>query len=438
LLKQLFWVYFLLLIFEGALRKWILPQFSAPLLLVRDPVGLLIIVEAFRSDKWPEKWSAVTGVLTAGLLGLCLIQVVGGGNPWIAALYGLRSYLLPFPVVFVMGENLDAEDLREFGLCTLWLLLPLTLLEVAQYLAPEGSILNVGAYEGAEQISYAGTHVRASSTFSYVTGPSAFGPLAGAFLLYSLVNEKFGKRWLVWAASFALILSIPVIGSRGMVIQLVAVVGCAGIAALCGVSQFLKTLRIVVPLLLIFGLVSLLPIFSEASGSLMARFADASENEGGVAHAVQSRTVGGILNDLEQIDFASNPVGRGMGQGSAAIAKLSTGQATFTAGENELTRELIELGAIPGIFFATFRLGLAGYLVFAAIARARKLQPLALLLVPLTVSSLLLGAMEQPTGQGFMVIGLAFSLAALKRAPAQVAMASRVPQLRRASWSAHG
>ncbi len=39
LLKKLFWAYFLLLIFEGALRKWILPQFSAPLLLVRDPIA---------------------------------------------------------------------------------------------------------------------------------------------------------------------------------------------------------------------------------------------------------------------------------------------------------------------------------------------------------------------------------------------------------------
>ena len=61
LLKKLFWLYFLLLIFEGALRKWILPQFSAPLLLVRDPVALWIIIEAYRTNKWPERWSIVIG-----------------------------------------------------------------------------------------------------------------------------------------------------------------------------------------------------------------------------------------------------------------------------------------------------------------------------------------------------------------------------------------
>ncbi len=91
-------------------------------------------MEAYRTDKWPEKWSAVIGILTAGLFGLCAIQMAAGENPWIAAAYGLRSYLLPFPVAFIMGENLDAEDLRKFGVCTLWLLLPETALEVAQYL----------------------------------------------------------------------------------------------------------------------------------------------------------------------------------------------------------------------------------------------------------------------------------------------------------------
>ena len=62
LLKKLFWLYFLLLVFEGALRKWILPHYSAPLLLIRDPVGFWIIWEAYRTRKWPQKWSALIGL----------------------------------------------------------------------------------------------------------------------------------------------------------------------------------------------------------------------------------------------------------------------------------------------------------------------------------------------------------------------------------------
>lgn len=43
-LRKLLWLYFWLLIFEGALRKWILPGLSSPLLLVRDPVALLALL----------------------------------------------------------------------------------------------------------------------------------------------------------------------------------------------------------------------------------------------------------------------------------------------------------------------------------------------------------------------------------------------------------
>jgi len=415
LLKKLFWVYFLLLIFEGALRKWILPQLSAPLLVIRDPIALLIIWEAYRTNKWPEKWSTVNGVLASTLGILCVLQMITGDNPWFAAAYGLRSYLLPFPVAFIMGENLDAEDLRKFGICTLWLLLPLTALEVAQYLAPADSFLNAGAYEGAEQITYAGAHVRASATFSFVTGSVNFCTLAAAFIFYGLVNEGFAKRWLLWAATFALILSVPVIGARTLAFELSGVVACAGIAAMCGVSQLTKSLKFAVPLLAVSFLVSLLPVFSEASNTLKQRFADASDTEGSVSHVLKMRTYGGIIDTVEKADFSGNPIGTGMGRGAAAISRLMQTSVLFAAGESEIDRAMNELGAVPGFAFMMFCFLLAAWIVPVAIARARDHDPLALLLFPLTLSSLLFAVLEQPTEQGFMVISLAFTLAAMRK-----------------------
>jgi hypothetical protein len=422
-LKRLFWVYFLLLIFEGALRKWLLPQYSAPLLIIRDPVAVLIIWEAVRSRKWPKQWSAVTGVLVIGLLGLCMMQVAIGETPWFVALYGLRSYLLPFPVAFIMGENLDAEDLRKFGICTLWLLLPLVGLEVAQYLAEPGSLLNAGAYEGAEQIGYTGGHVRASATFSYVTGPISYIPMAAAFIFYGLVNEKFAKKWLIWAASFALILAVPVTGSRTLVFLLAAVLACVSAAAFFGVSQFAKSLKIILPLLTVFTLVSFLPVFSQANGSLFARFSEASGAEGGAEQSLVVRVLNPIAESLQESVSTNNWLGMGMGFGSNVASKLLTGAPSFLAGENEVTRVINELGPIFGIAFMLFRWILELMIMAKALARVRELEPLAWLLVPLTWSSLALGILEQPTEQGFLVIGVAFSLTALKRAelPAKAA-----------------
>lgn len=431
-LKKLFWAYFLLLIFEGALRKWIFPPLSAPLLLIRDPIGLMIIFEAYREDKWPEKWSGITGILTAVLLGICIVQLIAGGNPWFAALYGLRSYLLPFPVAFIMGENLDEADLRKFALCTIWILLPMTLIELGQYVSPSGSFLNKGAYEGAEQITYVGARVRASGTFSFVNGPSSFAPLAAAFILYGFVNEMVAKKWLFWAGSFALLLSIPIIGSRTLVYELGGVAVCAAIGALCGVSQLFQTLKFAAPLLIISFLVSLLPIFSEASVSLHQRFTQASGSEGSLEHAAQERTVGTIIYDIDQTDFFSNPFGFGMGTGAAAITKLTQGEVQFIGGEGEFGRVLYELGPFPGLFFMLFRLFLAVYVAAMAVARARNHQPLALLLVPLMYTSLFMTIMEQPTAQGFMVISLAFSLAALKQTSIQRV---RAPVMARVQFS---
>jgi hypothetical protein len=137
--------------------------------------------------------------------------------------------------------------------------------------------------------------------------------------------------------------------------------------------------------------------------------------EGGNARrAVENRAFLPLLYELETTDYTRNPVGIGMGQGAAAISKLMTGTVTFTTGEGELGRVMDELGPIPGVTFMLFRVFLALFLFLQALSEARRLQPLALLLAPMTLSAVVFAVCEQPTEQGFMVIGIAFTLAALK------------------------
>ena len=47
LLKKLIWLYFLFLLFEGALRKWFLPGLSQGLLIIRDPIVVWIYYIAY-------------------------------------------------------------------------------------------------------------------------------------------------------------------------------------------------------------------------------------------------------------------------------------------------------------------------------------------------------------------------------------------------------
>lgn len=415
LLKKLFWLYFLLLIFEGALRKWVAPQLSAPLLIVRDPVGVLIISEAYRTGKWPMRWSAVIAGLAVLLVGLFIVQIVAGNNPWIVGLYGLRSFLLPFPVLLIMGENLDEEDIRKIGALTLWLLMPMTLLEVAQYASPSSSFLNRGAYEGGAQIGYVGTKVRASGTFSFVVGAISFGVLAAAFIFYGMVKENLAKRWLLWVDAFALILAVPMTGARGFVFLLAGVIACVALGAMMGVSHFAKAVRIILPLVIVSLLVSRLPVFSDALGNLTERFTEAEgTEEGNPGQTLIVRMITPIVNTVESTDFGSNLMGIGLGRGAIAVQALLHGTNEAVAGENEVEREFAEMGPLAGTIFALFKLFLAIAVFGQALAAARDHEVLALLMIPLALSSLLFATPEQPTEQGFMVIAMALCIAAAK------------------------
>jgi len=55
--RRLLWLYCIVWLTEGAIRKWVLPQFSLQLLLVRDPIALLIYYYAGRAQITVPKWS---------------------------------------------------------------------------------------------------------------------------------------------------------------------------------------------------------------------------------------------------------------------------------------------------------------------------------------------------------------------------------------------
>jgi hypothetical protein len=104
-----------------------------------------------------------------------------------------------------------------------------------------------------------------------------------------------------------------------------------------------------------------------------------------------------------------------MGLGSNAAASLLTGRQEFLAGEGEFGRVLFEFGPVFGFAFVIFRIMLAVMIVAKALSRVREHELLAWFLVPSLFPLLALGTLEQPTIQGFTVITLGFSLAALRR-----------------------
>ena len=106
-LKKLIWLYFILLIFEGALRKWILPSLATPLLIVRDPVALWALYIAYRSGMFPNNnYIKIISVVT--IIAIISTLLFGHQN-LLTAFYGARILLIHFPFMFLISHFFIVE-----------------------------------------------------------------------------------------------------------------------------------------------------------------------------------------------------------------------------------------------------------------------------------------------------------------------------------------
>ena len=185
-LRQLLWLYFWLLIFEGALRKWILPGLSNPLLLVRDPVALLALWWG-----WPllqhRRWRLwLQSLLFIGVVAFFLAITVGHGDiP--TALYGTRVMVLQLPLIFVFASVFNRNDVLRFAWVFLWLSIPMTLLLAAQSNLPDTHILNVApGGEGSAAFQGALGRSRPPGVFTFISGVVSFYSLPASSLFILL------------------------------------------------------------------------------------------------------------------------------------------------------------------------------------------------------------------------------------------------------------
>jgi hypothetical protein len=221
-IRLFLWLYILLLLAEGALRKWFLPHLSGPLLVVRDPVLLAMYAMALAQGIFPlNRFVGVTIVL-AGLSFFCSLCVFGHIG---VILYGVRTNFLHLPLIFLIPKVFKREDVIRLANWFLLLLIPMTLLVAWQFISPPGARINATA--GGDlggQLLATGSHIRPAGTFSFVTGMVCFLSLNAAFLLGGFVDKAVLPRWLRTAAIPCLMLSLAISGSRAAVASVTVIV----------------------------------------------------------------------------------------------------------------------------------------------------------------------------------------------------------------------
>ncbi|MFT3782559.1 MAG: hypothetical protein QM790_11145 [Nibricoccus sp.] len=413
--KWAIWLYIILLMFEGALRKWVMPSWSSPLLVIRDPVLLLIYVFAIGADALPRtRFMVFLGILAVA--SICFSLLAGQHNLFVT-LYGLRTNYLHVPLIWVMGAALTRKDVERIGVFILVTAIAMTGLMIWQFKAPIESWVNkgIGTDEGGQIYGAAG-HIRPPGFFTFITGPMVFFPLAMAFLLHFISSGR--QRWwrvgLLIASGLAIAIALPVSISRGTMIATLLVLAVYGFSLFkVGILNTAFLRFGAMGLFLLVGL-SFLPIFKEAREAFMDRWDTAADQaEGNAVGSLVLRVTGAFTQPIDIMEHT--PVfGYGIGVGTNAGAAMLAGQVGFLLAEDEWSRVILELGGMLGIAYIIFRISITVHLGLLSIrALWMENDMLPLLLYSAAAWVILINQWGQPTQLGFAIIGGGLLLASL-------------------------
>jgi len=419
-IRQLVWLYFWLLLTEGALRKWIVPGLSSALLIVRDPVVIAIYAAALARGLFPR--TALVGATVALALCCAAASLAGIGTPAVTA-YGLRANFLHLPLIVLLPRIFRPEDVRRMGHALLLTLPVMVVLAVLQFKGGPDSRWNVGAGGQIGGQLYASEgKVRVSGTFSFVTGIASYLALCSAFLLSDLLARRAYPRWLVFAGGLSLMLTLAISGSRTAVVTVAVVCSMVLYIAWRNPSQFGSVLKPILFLAAILGvLMATTSIFSEGVLLHQNRFASA----GGVKEGIIERYFENIHVGWGAL-FYTPVLGHGIGVGTNAGASLMQGER-FSLGESEWQRVVLELGWILGPAYLALRCAYLIEVLRGALRGYAHERILPMLLLGAGGVDLVTGQFGQPTTLGFAVFVAGLALAAAgedtEPVPSQVAAA---------------
>ncbi len=413
-LKKGVWLYFFLLIFEGALRKWVLPGLSTPLLIVRDPVAIFLLLKAFQLGVYKPN-GYVIGVWMVSLAAFVTALLAGHGSLPVAV-YGLRITLFHFPLIFVVGKVMDRSDVVRLGKWLLWISIGMTVLVAVQFYSPQSAWVNRGIGGDLEGSGFSGAagYYRVPGTFSFTNGLSFFYGLVAAYVFYFWLNGKQREvhRGLLLVATVCLLAAIPLSISRTLFFE----VGISFLFVLLVASRQPKFLgRLSVAMIMgtiMLLLLANLDFFQTAVGAFTERLTRANKSEGGFEGVFIDRFLGGMVGAIGNTEVPF--WGVGMGMGTNAGAKLLTGKMTFLVAEEEWGRLIGEMGLLLGMAVIAVRVSVVVDLFRRSWRAVGKHNLLPWLLLSFAALNVLQGQWAQPTALGFAVLSGGLVLAAMK------------------------
>lgn len=394
------------------MRKWFLPGLSNGLLIVRDPIVLYIYYIALQQGMNPLQNKYIKFLLNLTIVS-AVLSVIVGGHP-LTIVYGLRTNFLHFPLIFVMARFLTKEDVISFGKAFLILALPMTWVVAEQFQSDRFDQINVAAGGTGHQMMTSGDKVRASGTFTFVSGIVFYYCFAIAFIIYGFIVKSAFPKWMLYLGTSATFLAMVTSGSRSLIAESLQVFACLGFLAYIKPQAFGRiTVTAFILAGLAFFLYSQVTLFKHGLDFLSLRFEEAANVEGNPVTAYFIRYWEIISAPFGSIRFDSihGFLGYGVGSGTRAGAALGRGVGF----ELDWARQIYESGAFLGITFIGWRFWTCRDLLTSCIDAIRRNSYLPIFLWGASAPVILVGILGQPTNLGFAAFGGGLCLAACKK-----------------------
>jgi len=368
-----------LLVFEGAIRKWLLPGQQQLVYLAKD-VLFAAIVAGYVTSRMRARRVRISPLVVIPLLGCALWGALEILNPKLPSIlvgvFGWKAYFWYAPLLWIVPAAFrDLEDLEKFLRRYVLLVIPIVVLGLIQFRSPTTSAINRYAWgeeEGVGRIATFGAQsaARVTGTFTYISGYTTYLVAMGVMLLIVLGLRGFRLRGsgAEWLAFLSLPIGIFVSGSRGPLVLLAGVLPLFILLARRGVgAKAGAVMRLVVGAAVAAALTSYIAM--PALEAFVLRATSTGEN-------VALRAIDPFIGPVKIID-ESGMLGYGIGATHQAAGNLVRGMLPGSwleglVAETESTRVMIEIGPVGFLLHFMYRVALVG--VVAAAARRAKLQ----------------------------------------------------------------
>jgi hypothetical protein len=357
---------FFILVIEGTLRKWILPQASDFIYFLKDLVLFGAYLHYYilsNSQRQLLIKHRIVTILIIFVAAWCTYQAFNPslGSP-LVALFGMKAYLFYIPLIWMLPNLFQSEEeLYKFLRSHLFLLIPVCILGVAQFFAPPSSPLNIYTPGTAQGVATFGSEdnnsVRITGTFSYISTYGIY--LAACFsLIIPMIFRNQSKLWH-WVTIVELLLLLVnslMTGSRSTVfLQVLMLLGYFGIQFLNKPASTLHSLKKFLPLAIIVAIAASI-WFRPAIDAFWLRTTGNQD--------VSGRVSGTFLEPVEFIKYTGLD-GYGTGATHQAtpmlrkILNLPDGKLIPVGYESEMGRVTLELGPFGFLFWYGLRVSTA-------------------------------------------------------------------------------